>query len=156
MECHSWDHSAGWSPTNSLAVQWSDGELRYYKADCFSGQWDLAIVVPQAGWRFSRCWSKGAVFQVLGAGVPEETFDSTICHEFFKRRPKIWKERLDRFMQICKTVSKRQICQCTRGSIEEKEEKKKQMLRFAQQDFFHYYVAQDQSTEWWNFRELFG
>ncbi len=41
----------GWSPPRSLSVKWSDGEVRFYKADACTLEFDLQVIMDHSTWK---------------------------------------------------------------------------------------------------------
>ena len=161
---HSWDHEKGWSPTNSLAVLWSDGDLRYYKADCHEGLHDLAVVVPSAGWAPTRIWSSAGLSQVLADVQGLEGTDMSLvqCCQFYldmrnhsmstNSKWKFWKERMDRYATITSFMATKQVYSSLTNRVRQR--KRVKFLKYAKTDFVYFCIAGAHAPEWWEFRAL--
>ena len=161
---HSWHYSKGWSPSNSLAVMWDDGIVRYYKADCNEGLHDLVVVLPP-----TKCAGNApelnTFFQVLGTAPIEEVdpaFRRVFRHGLgqwdakhsFICKKSFWKERMDRYESICSKVAARNV----QGAFTplRRQQRKRMYLDFAHADFLQGFVAQHRAPEWWDYRALMG
>ena len=161
---HSWEHDKGWSPTNSLAVLWSDRKLKYYKADCHEGLHDLAVVVPSAGWAPTRMWSFAGLFQVFAdvQGLAGTDMSSVQRRQLYldmlnhsmstNSKWKFWKERMDRYATITSFMASKQVYSSLNNRVRQR--KRVKFLVFAKADFVYFCIAGAHAPEWWEFRAL--
>jgi hypothetical protein len=168
-----WIPGHGYNPGNALAVRWSDGDLRYYRADFEFDEHDLRIIVPLDGLQadapvthppqiafehlyafLPHLYPASARAEVAKMAANAQTQTEVVEKYGLAAKGAVYVERVNRYMYLCWQLHKREIYRT--WPREQRLRKKRRFLAFCDHLRQAFYYSRDASWEWWEVKLLFG
>ena len=170
-----WRPGHGFNPGNSLAVHWSDGDLRYYRADFEFDEHDMQIIVPPQGLQgdapvrpvlpfvtrdylfASHDWLYPASARAEVANMAANAQTQTEVareRELPSKGRVVFKERITRYMYLCSELHRRELYNTLLSK--DRISVKRRFLRFLEWLYQAFDCADEQSFEWWKQQLLIG
>ena len=170
-----WIPGHGYNPGNALAVRWSDGDLRYYRADFEFDEHDMQIIVPPQGLQgdapvrpvlpfvtrdylfASHDWLYPASARAEVANMAANAQTQTEVareRELPSKGRVVFKERITRYMYLCSELHRRELYNTLLSK--DRISVKRRFLRFLEWLYQAFDCADEQSFEWWKQQLLIG